>query len=75
MAKERINTVVNFQAAQEHGVIAHGTRDAGGAPALASAGDLVVPIAATYPLGQVKAAYRQLAERRPFGRVVLHSAS
>jgi NADPH:quinone reductase len=53
--------------------------DAGGLPAyrmlaeLAASGDLAIPIAVTYPLAEVKAAYTTLlAERRPFGRVVLH---
>ncbi|WP_249026856.1 zinc-binding dehydrogenase [Amycolatopsis lexingtonensis] len=39
---------------------------------LAVEGALDIPIAATYPLAEVKAAYTTLAERRPFGRVVLH---
>jgi NADPH:quinone reductase-like Zn-dependent oxidoreductase len=75
---ERINTVVDYQAAREKGVKALGTRDAGGAPALrrladfVASGELVVPIAATYPLAEVRAAYGALAESRPFGRVVLH---
>jgi NADPH:quinone reductase-like Zn-dependent oxidoreductase len=76
--RERINTVVDYQAAREKGVKALGTRDAGGAPALrrladfVASGELVVPIAATYPLAEVRAAYGVLAESRPFGRVVLH---
>ncbi|RSD11745.1 NADP-dependent oxidoreductase [Amycolatopsis eburnea] len=75
---DRINTAVDYQTAKEHGVATKGTMDAGGLPALrtladlAVAGDLDIPIAATYPLAEVKAAYTTLAERRPFGRVVLH---
>jgi NADPH:quinone reductase len=76
---ERINTAVDYQSAKEKGVTARGTMDAGGLPAyrmlaeLAASGDLVIPIAVTYPLAEVKAAYTTLlAERRPFGRVVLH---
>ncbi|MGK3204297.1 zinc-binding dehydrogenase [Amycolatopsis sp. MEPSY49] len=75
---ERITTAVDYQAAKEHGIAAKGTMDAGGLPALrmlaglAAAGDLDIPIAATYPLAEVKAAYTTLAEHRPFGRVVLH---
>ncbi|GAA4612910.1 hypothetical protein GCM10023195_55630 [Actinoallomurus liliacearum] len=70
--------MVDYQAAEEKGVKALGTRNAGGAPALrrladlAASGELVVPIAATYPLAEVKAAYHALAETRPFGRIVLH---
>jgi NADPH:quinone reductase-like Zn-dependent oxidoreductase len=75
---ERINTAVDYRAAKEKGVTARGTMDAGGLPAyrmlaeLAASGDLAVPIAATYPLAEVKAAYTTLAGLRPFGRVVLH---
>lgn len=74
----RINTVVDHQAAREKGVMARGTTDAGGTAslrelaALAAAGDLVVPIASTWPLAQVREAYRALAGERPAGRVVLH---
>ena len=73
----RINTAVDYQAAKENGVTARGTMDAGGLPAfrelaeLAASGDLAVPIAATFPLAEVKAAYTTLSERKPFGRVVL----
>ena len=75
---ERINTVVDHQAAREKGVSALGTMDAGGTAslrglaALAGAGGLVVPIASTYPLAQVREAHRELADGRPAGRVVLH---
>jgi NADPH2:quinone reductase len=75
---DRIATVVDYRAAQEKGVTALGTMDAGGLPALteladlASGGELRVPIAAGYPLARVRDAYRDLAEKRPFGRVVLH---
>jgi NADPH2:quinone reductase len=74
----RINTAVDYQAAQTTGVRALGTRDAGGAPALceladlAASGELSVPIGATYPLDRVQEAYRAVAERRTRGRVVLH---
>lgn len=74
----RINTVVDYRKAQEKGVQALGTMDAGGMASLteladlAASGELQVPIAAVYPLGKVQAAYRRLADDRPFGRVVLH---
>ena len=76
--RERIVTVVNYGAAQDRGVTAVGTMDAGGPAALvdlaglAASGELRVPVVATYPLTQVQAAYRRLTENRPFGRVVLH---
>ena len=76
---ERITTAVDYKSAKKKGVTARGTMDAGGLPAyrmlaeLAASGDLAIPIAVTYPLAEVKAAYTTLlAERRPFGRVVLH---
>jgi NADPH2:quinone reductase len=76
--KERINTVVDYEAAKEKGVQALGTMNAGGTAALreladlTTAGELDIPIAATYPLTEIQAAYRRLAQDRPFGRVVLH---
>lgn len=78
VSPQRINTVVDYQAARDKGVKAMGTMDAGGMPALqelaalAAADKLQVPIASTYPLTQVRAAYRELAEGRSAGRVVLH---
>ncbi len=76
--KGRINTVIDFQAAQEKGVKAMGTGRAGGAPALqelvglAASGVLDIPIAAVYPLDRVREAYRRLAERHTRGKIVLH---
>jgi NADPH:quinone reductase-like Zn-dependent oxidoreductase len=75
---ERIDTVVDYRGAQEKGVKARGTTDAGGLPALseladlAASGDLHIPIAATYPLTAVQDAYRALANRKTHGRIVLH---
>ncbi|WP_019927197.1 NADP-dependent oxidoreductase [Nocardia sp. BMG111209] len=76
--RDRIDTVVDYRAAKEKGVKSLGTIDAGGPPALtelatlAAAGDLHIPIAATYPLSAVRNAYRALADRRTHGRIVLH---
>jgi NADPH:quinone reductase-like Zn-dependent oxidoreductase len=39
--------------------------------ALVAAGELEVPIAATYPLDQVREAYTELAERHTRGKIVL----
>ncbi|MEU4242826.1 hypothetical protein [Actinoplanes sp. NPDC026619] len=70
--RERIDTVVDYRGAQEKGVKALGTTDAGGTPALselarlAAAGDLHIPIAAGYPLTAVQDAYR--ARRPPRAR-------
>jgi NADPH:quinone reductase-like Zn-dependent oxidoreductase len=76
--RERIDTVVDYRGAQDKGVKALGTTDAGGLPALsgladlAASGDLHIPIAATYPLTAVQDAYRALASRKAHGRIVLH---
>jgi NADPH:quinone reductase-like Zn-dependent oxidoreductase len=76
--RERIDTVVDYRGAQEKGVKAFGTTDAGGTSALseladlAASGDLHIPIAATYPLTAVQDAYRALANRKAHGRIVLH---
>ncbi|MBM2620449.1 NADP-dependent oxidoreductase [Actinoplanes sp. LDG1-06] len=77
VAKDRIDTVVDYQGAKVKGVKALGTTDAGGTAALAelaalaAAGDLHIPIAATYPLTAVQDAYRALADRKLHGRIVL----
>ena len=72
-SRRRIDTIVRFDAVAEHGVKAEG--NAAGASAntlaeLAAAGSrtvqLEVPIAATYPLGQVREAYPAAGERPPF---------
>ena len=78
VARERIDTVVDYRAAKEKGVKSLGTNDAGGLPglaelaALAATGDLHIPIAATYPLTAVRDAYQALADRKTHGRIVLH---
>ena len=54
-----------------------GTNDAGGATGLqrlvdlVAAGELEIPVAATYPLADVRKAYQQLAEKRTNGKIVL----
>ncbi|MBK6018025.1 NADP-dependent oxidoreductase [Streptomyces sp. MBT53] len=76
--RDRIDTVVDYRGAKEKGVKSLGTNDAGGTPALAglaalaAAGDLHIPIAATYPLTAVPDAYQALADRKTHGRIVLH---
>ncbi|MFI1919569.1 zinc-binding dehydrogenase [Nocardia sp. NPDC020380] len=74
---KRINTVVDFQAGIDGRAGIAGTNDAGGADGLrrlvdlVAAGELEIPVAATYPLDDVRKAYRQLAARRTHGRIVL----
>lgn len=75
--RERINTIADFQAAQRHGVQTQGTHAIATVELLAELAQLVaqgeveVPIARTFPLDQVRDAYRELAQRHTRGKVVL----
>jgi NADPH:quinone reductase-like Zn-dependent oxidoreductase len=74
---DRIDTIANFQAVQEHGVKAEGTAAAatgavlGELAALVDKGLLEVPIAKIYPLSEVRQAYRELEEGHTRGKIVL----
>jgi NADPH:quinone reductase-like Zn-dependent oxidoreductase len=73
----RVDTIVRFDAVQEYGVKAEGNAAGASAAVLAelagliSAGDLEIPIAATFPLDQVRDAYRLLAQGHLRGKIVL----
>jgi NADPH:quinone reductase-like Zn-dependent oxidoreductase len=81
VAPDRVVTIAAFGRAQKEGIQALG----GGQPAsaafrasvrqqlidLAGAGDLVVPVARTYPLDEVADALRFLAEGHPGGKLAL----
>ncbi len=73
----RIDTIVNFGAVQEFGVKAEGSAVGASAAALAelagliTAGELEVPIAATFGLGQVREAYQRLEQGHVLGKIVL----
>jgi NADPH:quinone reductase-like Zn-dependent oxidoreductase len=77
IAPERINTIIDFAAAQQHGVKADGSVTATSAEVLAELvgltdrGELEVPIAATYPLDRVQDAFRELAGGHTLGKIVL----
>jgi NADPH:quinone reductase-like Zn-dependent oxidoreductase len=77
VAPERVDTIIDFAAVERFGVKVEGTADASSAAVVAelaglvAAGDLDVPIAAVYPLDQVRDAYRALEERHSRGKVVL----
>ncbi|MET9256536.1 NADP-dependent oxidoreductase [Streptomyces sp. NPDC003717] len=77
VAPGRMNSVIDFEAAGRLGaqtvgssqvidadVLAHLAR-------LAASGELDIPVAATYPLADVRAAYRRLADRHTRGKIVL----
>lgn len=74
---ERVNTVIAFEAAEEYGVKTDGSSTASSSDVVAELVDLVasgritVPIAATYPLNQVRAAYTELERRHTQGKIVL----
>jgi NADPH:quinone reductase-like Zn-dependent oxidoreductase len=73
----RIDTIVNFEAVARYGVNAEGNAAASTASVLAelagliAAGELELPIAATFPLDRVQDAYRRLAEGHVLGKIVL----
>jgi NADPH:quinone reductase-like Zn-dependent oxidoreductase len=73
----RIDTIANFTAAQEHGVKADGNAAGANAATLAELvgliadGNLEIPIAATYPLAEVREAYRELEQGHTRGKIVL----
>src|SRR6266699_1419909 len=78
VAAERIDTIVDFAAAQKHGVKTDGGTAAGpGAKVRAELagriadGHLEVPIANVYPLAQVRQAYTELERRHTHGKIVL----
>lgn len=77
VANDRINTIIDWAAAARTGVKNEGmsgSADAGVLAELAklvAAGDLEVPIAATYPLAEVREAYRDLMRRHTRGKIVL----
>jgi len=73
----RVDTIVRFDAVQEYGVKSEGNAVGASAANLAelaqlvAAGELEVPIAATYPLDQVSEAYARLATSHVRGKIVL----
>jgi NADPH:quinone reductase-like Zn-dependent oxidoreductase len=77
VAKDRINTIIDFAGAARAGVKSEGMAGSANADVLAelaglvAAGDLDVPIAASYPLVEVRAAYRDLMNRHTRGKIVL----
>ena len=74
---ERINTIIDFAAVEEHGVKAEGNAEGASADVMAelagmiSEGNLEVPIARVYPLAEVQDAYRELEQRHIRGKIVL----
>jgi NADPH:quinone reductase-like Zn-dependent oxidoreductase len=77
VAPTRIDTIADFAAVREYGVKAEGNAAGSSAAVLAelagliAAGELEVPVAATFPLTEVRAAYRRLATGHLRGKIVL----
>ncbi|MEZ0064532.1 NADPH:quinone reductase-like Zn-dependent oxidoreductase [Streptacidiphilus sp. MAP12-20] len=77
VAKDRINTIIDFAGAARKGVKSEGMSGSATVDVLAelvklvAAGELDVPIAAAYPLTEVRAAYRDLMRRHSRGKIVL----
>src|SRR3954451_15240350 len=77
IAKDRINTVVDFAAIAKYGVKGEGGTAAASADTLAelaaaiAAGELVVPIQRTYPLAEVREAFTELEAGHVGGKIVL----
>ena len=75
--KERINTIIDFEAVGKYGVQSAGSAQAANAAALGELasqldkGTLQLIIANTYPLTQVKEAYRELETHHTHGKIVL----
>jgi NADPH:quinone reductase-like Zn-dependent oxidoreductase len=74
---ERIDTIIDFAAAKKHGVKTEGSAAAASAlvlhelAGLLSQGKLDIPVARTFPLAQVREAYRELEQRHTRGKIVL----
>jgi NADPH:quinone reductase-like Zn-dependent oxidoreductase len=74
---DRINTIIDFAAAQQYGV--HGAGQAEGNDGrifaelahLVAENRLIIPIQTIYPVEQVRAAYEELAGRHARGKIVL----
>jgi NADPH:quinone reductase-like Zn-dependent oxidoreductase len=77
VAKNRIDTIIDFAAAAKYGVKTEGNHEAANAEVLAqlaallAAGRLEIPIAKVYPLAEVREAYRELEQRHTRGKIVL----
>ncbi|HUY44298.1 MAG TPA: zinc-binding dehydrogenase [Streptosporangiaceae bacterium] len=77
----RIDTIVSFDAVERYGVKAEGNAEGNAAAASASvlaelagliaAGQLEIPVAATFPLAEVQDAYRRLEQGHLLGKIVL----
>ncbi len=74
---EKIETIIAYEKAQEVGAKMEGsaegdlTRDSDEMAELVAAKKIELPIAATYPLDEVREAFEQLEDRHTLGKIVL----
>jgi NADPH:quinone reductase-like Zn-dependent oxidoreductase len=75
--RDRIETIISFQKAEELGTKAEGSATASTAKVLTemaelvASGEIEIPIAATYPLERVADAFAELERRHTRGKIVL----
>ena len=78
ISPHRIDTIIDWEGAQRYGTKMEGSAAAATQAVLTelvdliAAGRLEIPIAQTFPLDQVQAAYRDLEGRHTLGKIVLH---
>ena len=77
VSPDRIDTIIDWAAAQQYGVKIEGTAAAASAEVLAELAELIdqgrleVPIGRVFPLDQVREAYEELSRRHTRGKIVL----
>ena len=77
IARERVNTIIDFAGAEKHGVKSDGSAEAASRETLASVanliawGQIVMPLTAIYPFALLRDAYSELARRKTRGKIVL----
>jgi NADPH:quinone reductase-like Zn-dependent oxidoreductase len=78
VAPERVETIIDWEAAARHGAKADGMaavddprKVVSDLASLIAGGELVVPIASTFPLDKVRDAYTELEHRHTRGKIVL----
>jgi NADPH:quinone reductase-like Zn-dependent oxidoreductase len=77
VAPDRIDTIADFEAISKHGVKGDGNAAGASAATLAELASLIdegaleIPIAASYPLDQVRDAYAELERNHTRGKIVL----
>ncbi len=77
VAPQRINTIIDYEAVERHGVQGLGTHAIATGQlltditALVADGSIEIPIARTFPLDHVRDAFQELAQRHSHGKIVL----